>query len=489
MYKSIFAAIGALLSTQASASDGFSLLTTAINSFVFYQIPLGNGTIPLVVLALILAAISFTIYLRFVNCSGFMHAIRLVKGDYTEKNSSGQINHFQALATAISGTVGIGNIGGVAIAISMGGVGAIFWLFVAGFFAMSTKFVECTLGVMYREQNADGSVSGGPMYYLNHGLKQMGMSRLGACLGFFYAIVMAFAALGIGNMFQSNQAFSQVNTLFDGSLTEYNWLFGLVLSGMVFSVIYGGIQSIARVTQFLVPIMAGLYVFFGLVVIGMNAALLPAALKMIVTEAFHPSGVAGGMFGVMAIGFQRAVFSNEAGIGSASIAHSAVQTNEPVTEGYVSLLEPFIDTMVICMITALVIATAMIAEPQIGQGLSGIQITSVAFQRSLPMLPSLISICSILFAISTQISWSYYGLKGWVYITNDSKSSQTIYKVIYCLCIIVGCMVNLTSIIDLSDSLVFLICIPNLIGLCILAKQVKGSTLAYMKKIKHRAST
>ncbi len=465
----------------ASTPNIVTSLTSAINSIVFFKINLGFADAPLVVLLLILTSLVLTLYLGFINVRGFVHALQLTKGDFPEPNSSGQINHFQALSTAISGTVGIGNIGGVAIAISMGGIGATFWLFIAGFLGMSTKFVECTLGVKYRKTHKNGGVSGGPMYYLHHGLKTMGLDRLGQFLGIFYAAGIGIGALGAGNMFQSHQAFTQLNHVTGGSITQYDWLFGLVLALIVFAVIIGGIKSIARVTQVLVPFMAFLYLFFGLVVIAMNHAYIGETLLTILSEAFQGKSAAGGFTGVMIIGFQRGIFSNEAGVGTASIAHSAVQTNTPITEGYVSLLEPFIDTMVICAITALVIGTTAIAQPSFADGLSGISITSAAFATRLSALPFIISFATILFAVSTQIAWSYYGLKGWMYLFGSSAYTKTIYKLLFCLCIMIGATLNLEEVIHFSDSIIFLITIPNLIGLILLAPSIKKDLLNYNK--------
>ena len=312
-----------------------------IGKIVFFRIPIGDASLPVVVLWLVIGAVFFTIYMGFINLRGFKHAIELVRGDYADPNSHGEVSHFQALATAVSGTVGIGNIGGVAVAVTVGGPGATFWLIVAGFLGMSTKFVECTLGVKYREEFEDGHVSGGPMYYLRKGFSDRGMEGFGKFMGTFYAIGIFIGALGIGNMFQSNQAYVQMNTVTNGALDGYGWLFGLLMAGVVFIVIVGGIKSIAKVTEKIVPFMAIFYCLFALIVIFMNANVIPQAVANIFTGAFTGEGVAGGALGAMIIGFQRAVFSNEAGIGSASIAHSAVKTNEPVTEGVVSLLEPF----------------------------------------------------------------------------------------------------------------------------------------------------
>jgi len=457
-------------------------IASLIGDIVFFSIPVFGAQLPLVVLWLVAGAIFFTLYLGFVSIRGFKHAIELVRGDYSNPNDAGEVSHFQALATAVSGTVGIGNIGGVAVAVTVGGPGATFWMILAGFLGMSTKFVECTLGVKYRQENADGSVSGGPMYFMRDGLAAQGRERLGKFMGTFYAVGIFVGALGIGNMFQSNQAYVQLNTVADGALDGYGWLVGLILAGVVFAVIIGGIKSIAAVTEKIVPLMAVLYCTFAIVVILMNAAYIPAAIGNIFSGAFTPDGVAGGALGALIIGFQRAVFSNEAGIGSASIAHSAVRTNEPVTEGYVSLLEPFIDTIVICTITALVIGTTQVAAPDFAGDATGVAMTSAAFERQIGWFPYVLAIAALLFAFSTMISWSYYGLKGWTYLFGER--TQTVYKVIFCVFVALGCMVQLGPILDISDALVFLICVPNILALYFLAPVVKREMNGYLDRIK-----
>ena len=458
-------------------------LASFIGSVVFVKIPLFGAQLPIVVLWLVIGAVFFTVYMGFINLRGFGHAIKLVRGDYADPNSSGEVSHFQALATAVSGTVGIGNIGGVAVAVTVGGAGATFWLIVAGLLGMSTKFVECTLGVKYRLENEDGSVSGGPMYYLDKGFSELGMAGFGRFMGIFYAVGICIGALGIGNMFQSNQAYVQLNTVANGALDGMGWLVGLILAAVVFAVIIGGIKSIARVTEKVVPFMAVFYCAFAIIVILMNFTALPQAISNIFTGAFTGEGVAGGALGALIIGFQRAVFSNEAGIGSASIAHSAVKTSEPVTEGYVSLLEPFIDTIVICTITALVIGTSQVMDPNFAGDATGVAMTSAAFERQFSWFPTPLAIAALLFAFSTMISWSYYGLKGWTYLFGEGASSQMVYKVIFCVFVALGCMVQLGPILDISDALVFLICVPNILGLYFLAPIVKKEMQKYQAKL------
>jgi len=462
-------------------------LTSLVSSIVFFTIPLFGADVPVVVVWLVCAAVYSTLYFRFLNFRGFGHAIRLVRGVYSNKNDPGEVTHFQALCTAVSGTVGIGNIGGVAVAISIGGPGATFWMIIAGLLGMSTKFIECTLGTLYRHINDDGSVSGGPMYYLERGFKDRNMAGLGKFLGHFYALGIVIGCMGIGNMFQSNQAFVQFVNVTGGSeaswFADKGWLFGAVLAALVGTVIIGGIKSIARVTSKIVPFMAILYCGSALVIIGMNYEGIPYAINAIFTGAFSPEGMNGGAIGVMIVGFQRAVFSNEAGIGSAPIAHSAVQTSEPVTEGYVSLLEPFIDTVVICTLTALVIVTTFYYEPAFTEGLGGIEMTSAAFERNISWSPVLIAIAGMLFAFSTMIAWAYYGLKGWTYIVGEGPWASGGFKLVFCLFVALGCSIQLEAVLDFSDALVFLICVPNIIGLYMLAPVVRKELNRYNQKI------
>ena len=459
-------------------------IADVINAIVFYKITVFGAPLPLVVLWLVIGAIFFTFRMGFINIRGFRHAIHLVRGDYANPNDAGEVSHFQALATAVSGTVGIGNIGGVAVAVTVGGAGATFWLIVAGFLGMSTKFVECTLGVKYRNQNPDGSVSGGPMYYLRKGFSERGMEGFGRFMGTFYAIGIFIGALGIGNMFQSNQAYVQLNTVTNGMFDGLGWLVGGLMAIVVFMVIIGGIKSIARVTEKIVPFMAIFYCVFALIVIFMNASAIPQAISNIFSGAFTGEGVAGGALGALIIGFQRAVFSNEAGIGSASIAHAAVKTNEPVTEGMVSLLEPFIDTIIICTITALVIGTSNVASPGFAGDATGIAMTSAAFATQISWFPVPLAIAGMLFAFSTMISWSYYGLKGWTYLFGENATGQTIYKLLFCVFVAIGCMIQLDPILSISDALVFLICVPNILGLYFLAPIVRREMDSYLARVK-----
>ena len=444
-----------------------------------------NGTkktksIPIVVIWLIFGALFFTFKMNFINIRGFKHAIDLVKGKYDDPKDEGEVSHFQALATALSATVGLGNIAGVAVAIAVGGPGATFWMIVAGLLGMSSKFVECTLGVKYRVLNDEGEVSGGPMYYLQNGLKKYGLKNLGKILAVIFAILCIGGSFGGGNMFQANQAYAQLSGQFP--LLQGNGpMFGFLLAILVGTVIIGGIKSIAKVTEKIVPFMAVLYVLAAMIIIAVNYNMLGWAFSEILTGAFAPSAAFGGFVGVLIQGFRRAAFSNEAGVGSASIAHSAAKTNQPVSEGIVSLLEPFIDTVLICTMTALVIIVTGFSGVQ---GIEGAQLTSQAFGSVISWFPYVLVIAIFLFAFSTMISWSYYGLKSWTFLFGSSNKSKITYKLIFLIFIIIGSSVSLGAVIDFSDMMILAMAFPNILGLLILSKEVKFDMKDYFKKVK-----
>ena len=462
-------------------------LTDALSAFIFYAVPLGGTDLPLIVVWLIIAAFFFTFYLGFINLRGFGFAISVVRGALRNDRHDGEISHFQALTAAMSGTIGVGNMAGVAITVSLGGPGAIFWLIVAGLVGMTTKFVECTLGVKYRTINPDGTVSGGPMYYLRDGLAEKGLPRLGKYLGAFFALSIVVGCLGAGNMFQSNQAYVQLVEVSGGvhsPLVGYGWLVGLVLAVMVGLIIVGGIKSIANVTARLVPFMILIYIVGALIVLAMNASAIPGAIGAIFAGAFTMSGVSGGFIGIMILGFQRAAFSNEAGLGSAAIAHSAVKTDEPLSEGFVALLEPFMDTVVICTLTGLVLITTLPQEVLMGGGLSGIELTSSAFESNISWSPLPLSIVALMFAFSTMLAWAYYGIKGWTFLVGEGKLKERAFGVVFCVFIVIGASIQLSVILDFADALIFVMAIPNIIGLYILAPDVKKDLQVYMAKLR-----
>lgn len=490
--------VGFLFSCQNAFASGidqmmnenFKPFAQWLSDLVFYSVPVNGTQLPLIVLLLVLCGLFFTFYLKFINVRGFKHALKLVRGDFDDPKDPGEVSHFQALTTAVSGTVGVGNVAHVAIAISIGGPGATFWMIVAGILGMSSKFAECTLGVKYRNEAPDGTVFGGPMFYLEKGLAELKKPLLGKSLAKYYAVCILIGTLGIGCMFQSNQAYAQFVNITGGDASYFAdkaWLVGLVLAILTGMVIVGGIKSIAAVTSKLVPFMAGLYIFTALIVIGANYDKLGFAFHAIVTNAFSPDGVAGGMVGVLILGFRRAAFSNEAGIGSASIAHAAVKTKDPVTEGFVAMLEPFIDTVVICTITALVIIVT-VYEPGLTNagGMSGVELTSSAFESVIPWFPYVLTVVVILFAYSTMVAWSYYGLAGWVYLFGEKASTKMIYNIIFCFAVILGCAVKLDVVILFSDAMVFAMALANIIGLYLLAPIVKRELANYWARYSDR---
>ncbi|MCD4790865.1 MAG: alanine:cation symporter family protein [Bacteroidales bacterium] len=448
-----------------------------------------KSPVPFIVIWLIFGAVAFTILMKFINIRGFKHAINLIRGIYDDPEHKGEVTHFQALTTALSATVGLGNIAGVAIAISIGGPGATFWMIIAGLFGMSSKFTECTLGVKYRKIDKNGVVSGGPMYYLRDGLKKKGLKWLGAILAFIFAILIMGGSFGGGNMFQANQAFSQL-TYVVPDIENYGAWFGIILAILVGIVIIGGIKSIARVTDKIVPFMAVLYVAVALIIIIINIGHTGEAFKLIFDSAFATDALKGGFIGVLIVGFQRAAFSNEAGVGSAAIAHSAVKTDTPVKEGFVAMLGPFIDTVVICTMTALVLIFTGTYENPLG--LEGAQLTSQAFSSVFSWFPYLLVFAIFLFAFSSMISWSYYGLKGFDYLFGDLSQklfgsrniAKYIYFSIFLIFIVIGSASNLGSVIDFSDMMILSMAFPNILGLLILAPEVKRDLVSYMKKLK-----
>lgn len=497
MKKLLAAALPALLWAPAALAQDAEArgIDTAINeaiapisnlivSIIFYSVPILGTDFPLIVLWLVIAAAIATVYFKFIAFRAFKHAMQLIRGDYADPKDAGEVSHFQALATALSGTVGLGNIAGVAIAVSIGGPGATFWMILAGLMGMSLKFAECTLGVKYRNEYADGTVSGGPMYYLSKGLAEKNMSGLGKFLAIFFAVCCIAGALGGGNMFQANQSFQQVVNVTggaDGFMADKGWLFGLIVAVIVGSVIIGGIKSIARVTEKVVPFMAVVYCTAALIIILANITEVPTAFGLIVTGAFSAEGVAGGAIGALIQGFKRAAFSNEAGVGSASIAHSAVRTKEPITEGLVALHEPFIDTVVICTMTALVIVITG-AYSSTG-GMSGVELTSSAFESVFPWFPYILVLAVVLFAFSTMISWSYYGVKCWTYLFGEGKTTELIFKVIFCIFVVIGSSMSLGPVVDFSDSAIFAMAVANIVGLYILFPVVKRELESYWSRL------
>lgn len=437
--------------------------------------------IPLVAIWLLFGAIFFTISLRFINFRGMRHAYDLIRGRFDDPNDKGEVSHFQALTTALSGTVGLGNIAGVAVAVSVGGAGATFWLIVAGLFGMASKFVECTLAVKYREIDEHGEVHGGPMYYLKKGLAKQGKGKLGSILAVIFAVLCIGGSFGGGNMFQANQAFSQMANLFP-VLSGHGFWFGIVFALLVGVVIIGGIKSIANVTDKIVPFMVGIYVLFSLIIIFMNINHIGDAFSEILSGAFSNDALKGGFIGILITGLRRAAFSNEAGVGSAAIAHSASKTDEPVSEGTVALLEPFVDTVVVCTMTALVLIFTGAAHNT--QGLEGAELTSYAFSTQFSWFKYVLTVAIVLFAFSTMVSWSYYGVKAFTFLFGRKKSMDLTYKALFLIFTVIGSSIGMAAVIDFSDYMILGMAFPNVLGIYFMMPEVFRDVKSYFARIK-----
>jgi AGCS family alanine or glycine:cation symporter len=508
---------------DARINEAFEPFAAFIGGIILYQVPIAGVQAPLIVIILTLGGLFFTLYFGFPNIRNFGTAIQIVRGKYDkieqkgaaethpeetvftvdgdivktirDEHHHGEVSHFQALATAVSGTVGLGNIAGVTLAVSLGGPGATFWMIVSGLLGMTLKFVECTLGVHYRDINKDGIVYGGPMYYLSKGLKEKGYTGLGKFLAVVFAVLCVGGSFGGGNAAQSNQAAEQLKGLFGMTGGSSGFIIGVVLAILVGITIIGGIKRIASVTEKMVPFMAIIYIGACLVVIFSHFSYMDDAIALIFREAFNLEAGLGGLIGVMVIGFRRAAFSNEAGAGSASIAHSAVKTKYSASEGLVALLEPFIDTVVICTMTALVIVTfnegnvfeyGNAAVTIDGQTYQGATLTSLAFAQTISWFPAVLTVGIFLFAVSTMISWSYYGQQAWMYLFGKSKAMEMTYKIIFLLFVVIGASANMQSIWDFSDAMILGMVFPNMVGLLILFPKVKEELTRYLSVIKSK---
>ena len=525
MKKGIFALVALLLPVLSFAQNevgldqkidaAFKPISDFISKIIFFEVFEGA---PFVIILLVLSALFFTIYFGFPNIRFFSKAINVVRGKYdhvdhtssgnkdlaidgdikdtiADESKEGEVTHFQALATAVSGTVGNGNIAGVALAIALGGPGATFWMVVCGLLGMSSKFVECTLGVQYRDIGEDGTVYGGPMYYLSKGLKEKGFALLGKITAVLFAVFCIGGSFGGGNAAQSNQATIVLKELMGWESTNAGAIIGVVLAILVGVIIIGGIKRIASVTEKVVPFMAVLYIAACLYIILSNFSLIDNAFALIFREAFNPQAIGvGGVIGVLLVGFRRAAFSNEAGAGSASIAHSAVKTKYSASEGLVALLEPFIDTVVYCTMTALVIiiynfggAFEYGGEGAVmidGVAYEGAGITSKAFGQYIPYSNVFLTIAVVLFAVSTMISWSYYGLQSWKYLFGRGKAADMVYKLLFLSFVVVGAAASMDSIWAFSDAMIFAMVFPNMVGLFFLFPVVKKELHRYLSAIK-----
>jgi AGCS family alanine or glycine:cation symporter len=514
-------------------NDWFMPIATWWEDLVLTTVPVGGMDVPFVVILLVVGAGFFTVYFKFPSITKFGLAINTVRGKYDEidhheaepsaadevglavdgdvigtikdESKEGEVSHFQALATAVSGTVGLGNIAGVAVAIALGGPGATFWMIVCGLLGMATKFVECTLGVKYRDVGPDGTVYGGPMYYMSKGLKERGFAGIGKVLAVIFAVLCIGASFGGGNAFQSNQATVQLSSLMglEGGATGF--IIGIILAVLVGIVIIGGIKRIAKITEKIVPFMAGIYVLAALIIIFANIGSIGTAFGLIFEGAFTPMAGLGGFIGVLIVGFQRAAFSNEAGAGSAAIAHSAVKTKYPASEGVVALLEPFIDTVLICTMTALVIIFFNINGTDVqsvfqygaagdssssvllnvdGSSVGGVDLTSMAFDSVIPGFSYVLTIAIVLFAFSTMISWSYYGLQSWKFLFGKSRGADISYKLLFLVFVVIGAAATLDAVIKFSDAMILALVFPNMIGLFFLFPKVREEVTRYLNAIR-----
>lgn len=509
----------------ASIDQAFAKYTAPIVNIIMYPVEIAGKEMPIVIMILLLGAIFFTIYFKGVNLRYFKDSLKTAWGKYDELDHhvpagsdivvedgkikdtikltgevQGEVTHFQALTASLSATVGLGNIAGVAVAIAIGGPGATIWMIIAGFLGMASKFVECTLGVKYREVDENGKTYGGPMYYLSKGLEEMNLKGLGKVLAVFFAIMCIGASFGGGNMFQSNQASAQLIQMTGWENPNAGLYLGLMMALVIGLVIIGGIKRIASVTEKVVPFMAIIYVLAGFVIIAINYDMIGFAIVQIWEGAVSPNAAFGGVVGVLIVGFQRAAFSNEAGVGSAAIAHSAVKTRYPASEGLTASLGPFVDTVIICTMTAIVIvitnakhnlftygnldAGSNVMLNATNEPINGVDLTSVAFDSAIPYFSIVLTVAVVLFAISTAISWSYYGLQSWKYLFGKGKAQDITYKVLFLIFVVIGAASSLGAVIAFSDAMIFAMVFPNIIGLILLSPKVRKELTAYLNAIK-----
>lgn len=465
----------------------FEPVSNAVASVIFYSVQLLDLEIKLILIWLVIAAVFFTFYLGFINIRCFGHAIEVLRGKHDNGDLTGQISRFQALMTSLSATVGLGNIAGVAVAISVGGPGAAFWMAVMGIFSMSTKFVEVTLGIKYRQCDNKNKISGGPMHYLFSAFERLKKPQMGKFMAGLFALCCIGGTIGAGGLFQANQAYQQALIVTGGDaglLADRGWLFGLFMAVLVGMVIIGGIRWIAAVAGRVVPLMAIIYIVAGVIVIGIHHQAIPGALATIFEMALYPEAGLGALMGALLMGVQRATFSNEAGLGSSAIAHCAVKTHEPVSQGMVGMLGPFIDTVIICMVTALVIVIS--GSYVEGSGIEGVELTSRAFASGISWFPYVLSLTVFLFAYSTMISWSYYGLVCTAYLFGEHLIIEWVYKLLFCMFIVVGASAQLSNIILFTDAMVFAMAVPNIIGLYMLAPEIKNDLRIYLQQLKQK---
>lgn len=475
-------------SANAMSIDSFldkhlTPLSDFVSNIVFYPITLGGTKIPIVVLWILIGGLFFSFYLRGIAAWGLKQSIKILKKP-AEKSTDGggEVSPLQSLMTALSGTVGLGSIAGVALSISIGGPGAVFWIFIGALLGMALKFVEAALAIKYRRFNLDGSISGGPMHYMAHGLTRKKMRWLGQPLSVIFAILCIGSGIAGGNMIQINQTAQQVVNVTGGAsgfMGDKMWLVGLVTAVVLGIIVIGGIKQIAKVAEKVIPFMCVLYILAGVLVILMNIQHLPHAIAVIVKQAFHPDAMYGGFIGVVIAGLRRSVQTNEAGTGSAPIAYATAQTKEPISLGFVSLTEPLF-TGFICMLTATLI---IISNAYIGVGeATGIQLTSRAFESAFSWFPYVLALIVVLFAVTTILSWAYYAQKAWNFLVGEGKRRTLTFQLIFCLFTVIGSVLNVQSVINLTDAMMMAMAIPNLITMYILAPEIKKDLAEYCRK-------
>lgn len=486
------------MNTDSMIDGAFKGLADVAGGVVFYSLKFevadADGPVelkvPLILIWLAAVSIFFTFYLGFMNLRYFKHAFDVLRGKYDEPGAEGEIGNWQALAACLSGTVGLGNIAGVAVAVTVGGPGAVFWMIVMGFIGMSTKFAEVMLGVKYRHHHDPSHpqrLSGGPMYYLRDGFNNRGVKFVGPFLAAFFAVCCIGGAIGGGNMFQANQTFQQLVNVTGGEaswIADKGWLFGLVLAFLVGIVIIGGIKSIANVASVLVPVMGVVYLLAGVVIIALNYRHIPSGAWTIIQDALTLEAGLGGLLGGMLAGIQRATFSNEAGLGSAAIVHSVVKTSQPVGQGILGMLGPFIDTVIICTVTALVIVFSGVYEP--GKGMEGIALTSRAMAEHISWMPYVLALTVFLFAYSTIITWFYYALKCLTYLCGERDWLDLSFKLVFCAFTVVGCASSLENVIAFTDAMMLSMAIPNVIGLYFFAPEIKRDLKNYRQYLEDK---
>lgn len=472
------------MSIDSAIEKYFAPFSDAFSSFIFAPVTIFGAQVPILIFLMIATSIFCTFYLRVPGIWGFKHSLYQIFHKKDNDGHKGEVSSFGALATALSGTIGLGNIAGVAIAISIGGPGAMFWMCMGALFGMALKFCEVTLSLKYRIFNENGTVSGGPMFYIEQGFAQKGYRKLGKTLAYLFALACLPGTVGGGCMLQTNQAAEQFIVITGGAnsfFANHTWIFGLFVAIIVGLVIVGGIKSIANVTSKVVPVMCVLYVGACLIIILTHFTQIPHAIYTIFHEAFFPNAVAGGVIGSIIIGLRRSIQSNEAGIGSSPIAYAAVKTNEPISQGFVSMIEPFLDTVIVCSMTAFVIILTG-EYKNYTAGITGVELTSAAFESVISFFPYILAFVIILFALSTILSWAYYGQKAWTFLVGEGKKRIIIYQLIFCLFIIIGSSMNIKSVIDFTDATYLVMAAPNLIAIFVLLKDIKADLILYCER-------